>query len=70
MRIFTCAVDNGKTVDVVYMDFPKAFDMVPHQILLQEIKVHGVTGNVSAWIEDWLTHRKQRVGVNGCFPGW
>ena len=66
----TCAVDNGEPVDVVYLDFQKAFDKVPHQRLLHKIKVHGVTGNVLAWIEDWLTNRKQRVGVNGCFSGW
>ena len=61
----TCAVDNGDSVDVVYLDFQKAFDKVPHQRLLHKIKVHGVTGNVFAWIEDWLTNRKQRVGING-----
>ena len=59
----TCAVDNGEPVDVVYLDFQKAFDKVPHQRLLHQIKVHSVTGNVLAWIEDWLTNRKQRVGV-------
>ena len=69
MRIFTCAVDNGETVDVVYLDFQKVFDKVPHKKLLHKIKVHGVMGNVLAWIEDWLTNRKQRVRVNGCFSG-
>ena len=66
----TCAVDNGEPVDMVYLDFQTAFDKVPHQRLLHKIKVHDVTGNVLAWIEDWLTNRKQRVGVNGCFSGW
>ena len=63
----TCAVDNREPVDVMYLDFQKAFDKVPHQRLLHKIKVHSVTGNVLAWIEDWLTNRKQRMGVNGCF---
>ena len=44
------------TVDVVYLDFQKAFDKMPQQRLLHKIKVHGVTGNVLAWIEDWLTN--------------
>ena len=57
-------------VDVVYLEFQKALGKVPHQRLLHKIKVHGVMGNVLAWIEDWLTNRKQRVGVNGCFSGW
>ena len=57
----TCAGDNGEPVDVVYLDLQKAFDKVPHQRLLHKIKVHSVTGNVLAWIEDWLINRKQRV---------
>ena len=34
-----CAVNNGKPVDVMYLDFQKAFDKVPHQSLLHKIKV-------------------------------
>ena len=63
----TSSVDNGKPVDVVYLDFQKAFDKVPHQRLLHKIKMHSVTGNVFAWIEDWLTNRKLRVGIKVFF---
>ena len=50
-------------VDVVYLDFQKAFDKVPHQRLLLKLKAHG--NDVINWIEEWLTHRRQRVIVDG-----
>ena len=66
----TSAVDNGEPMDVVYLDFQKAFDKVPHKRLLHKLKIHGIKGKVVAWVEDWLINRKQRVGINGCFSGW
>ena len=56
-------VDDGSPVDVVYLDFEKAFDKVPHQRLLTlKLKAHD---DVNNWIEKWLTHRRQRVIVDG-----
>ena len=49
-------VDDGSPVDVVYLDFQKAFDKVPHQILLLKLKAHGMGNDVINWIEKWLTH--------------
>ena len=48
-------------MDVVYLDFQKAFDEVPHQRLLLKLKGNDVIN----WIEKWLTHRRQRVIVDG-----
>ena len=56
-------VDDRSPVDVVYLDFQKAFDKVPHQRLLLKLKAHG--NDVINWIEKWLTHRRQRVIVDG-----
>ena len=66
----TSRVDNGEPVDVVYLDFQKAFDKVPHKRLSCKIKVHGIRGSVLRWIENWSAKRKQRVGINGCFSNW
>ena len=52
-------VDDGSSVDVVYLDFQKAFDKVPHQRLLLKLKAHGIGNDVINWIEKWLSHRKQ-----------
>ena len=48
-------VDDGSPVDVVYLDFQKAFDKVPHQRLLLELKAHGMGNDVINWIGKWLT---------------
>ena len=40
------AVDQGKPVDVIYLDFQKTFDKVPHARLLSKLKAHGISGDV------------------------
>ena len=66
----TSRVDKGEAVDVLYLDFQKAFDKVPHKRLVCKLKAHCIGGSVLMWIENWLADRKQRVGVNGCFSAW
>ena len=39
-------VDDGSPVDVIYLDFQKAFDKVPHQKLLIKLKSHGMGVNI------------------------
>ena len=54
-------VDEGKAVDIVYLDFKKTFDKVPHRRLLAIVSTCGVAGQVDNWIVNWLSGRKQRV---------
>ena len=63
-------VDDGSPVDVVYLDFQKAFDKVSHQRLLLKLKAHGIGNEVINWIGKWLTHRRQRVIVDGEISNW
>ena len=56
-------VDEGRAVDVVYMDFSKAFDKVPHGRLVQKVGSHGIKGEVARWVENWLGHRSGDAGV-------
>ena len=58
-------VDEGSPVDVIYLDFQKAFDKVPHQRLILKLKSHGMGNSIINWIEQWLTDRRQRVVVDG-----
>jgi len=46
--------DEGKAVDVVYLDFSKAFDTVPHSVLLEKLSAHGLDGCTLCWIKNWL----------------
>ena len=52
-------------MDFLYLDFKKAFDVVPKQRLLVKMESMGVRGNVLNWIKEWLTGRTQRVVLNG-----
>ena len=57
-------------VDVIYCDFMRAFDTVPHKRLIRKLETYGVTGNLLNWIHSFLTGRKQRVCVGGTFSMW
>ncbi|KAK4819413.1 hypothetical protein QYF61_003684 [Mycteria americana] len=66
----THLVDEGKAVDVVYLDFSKAFDTVSHSILLEKLAAHGLHGCTLCWVKNWLDGRAQRVVVNGVYSSW
>jgi len=51
---------------MIYLDFAKAFDTVPHQRLLLKLK-YGVGGEVLNWIEHFLVGRRYRVRVAGSY---
>jgi hypothetical protein len=63
-------VDNGEAVDVIYLDFQKAFDKVPHRRLVKKITAYGIGGTLTNWIKSWLTGREQRVVVNQNQSEW
>ncbi|KAK4809932.1 hypothetical protein QYF61_001659 [Mycteria americana] len=66
----THLVDEGKAVDVVYLDFSKAFDTASHSILLEKLAAHGLDGCTLHWVKNWLDGRAQRVVVNGVKSSW
>ena len=63
-------MDGGSPVDVINLDFQKAFDKVPHQRLIRKLKVHGMENNIINWVVQWLTDRRQRVVVDGEVSSW
>ena len=63
-------VDEGSPVDIIYLDFQKAFDKVPHQRLILKLKSHGMGNSIINWTEQWLTDRRQRVVVDGEVSSW
>ena len=68
--LVTHPVDEGKAVDVGYLDFSKAFDTVSHSILLQKLAVHGLDRYTLGWVRNWLEGQAQRVVVNGVKSSW
>ena len=63
-------IDEGKAVDLIYLDFSKAFDLVGHQRLLATVEGLGIRGKVLTWLGEWLSNRKQRVVLNGEASDW
>ena len=57
---WTDELDNKNNIDIIYLDFQKTFDTVPHQRLLKKLKGYGIQGKVLCWIESFLKNRKQR----------
>jgi hypothetical protein len=64
---WTKSIDEGVPVDVVYLDFAKAFDRVSHKKLLYKLDQIGVKGNIKLWIADFLKDRKFFVRVGNEF---
>ena len=61
--------NSKKQVDVVVLDFSKAFDMVPHRRLLWKLEHYGIVGHVLAWVSEFLQGRTQQVVVDGAVSG-
>ncbi|CAM4662815.1 unnamed protein product, partial [Caretta caretta] len=66
----TGSVDMGKVVNVIYLDFSKAFDMVSYSILASKLKKYGLDEWTIRWIESWLDRRAQWVVITGSMSSW
>ncbi|KAF2351894.1 Reverse transcriptase domain [Trinorchestia longiramus] len=64
IRSYKSHIRPYKAIDLVYLDFQKAFDKVPHERLMGKVEAHGIRGNYSRWIRNWLTGRTQRVVIH------
>ena len=63
-------VDERKVVDVVYLDFSKAFDTVSRSILLEKLSACGLDRYTLCWVKNWLNGQVQRVVVNRVKSSW
>jgi len=70
--VMTSWVDEGRAVNIVYLDFSKIFDAVSHNILAGKLRKCGIEAWTVRWVENWLTGRAQRVVISdtesGCRP--
>ena len=61
----TSALDSGEGLDMVFLDYKKAFDSVPHQRLVHKLKSYGFGDRIIQWVANFLNERKQIVTVRG-----
>src|SRR5579864_1197888 len=64
---WTSAMDSGKQVEIIYTDFAKAFDKVPHQCLLTKLKGYGLDNKLISWISEFLCFCTQRVRIENSY---
>jgi len=69
LKAWTEALGEGLGVDVLFLDYRKAFDSVAlaHKKLIGKLQTLGIQGNMLRWIEQFLTARTMKVGVRGSF---
>jgi hypothetical protein len=66
---WTSAINDGSSVDVIYLDYAKAFDSVVHSKLLLKLDSYGIRGSLLAWIRNFLSDRFHYVSVNHSISG-
>ena len=64
------SLDSGFGVDVIYLDYSKAFNSVPHLRLISKLQSYGINGNLLTWIKNFLIGRHQCVVLNGSSSRW
>ena len=52
------------------MDLSKAFDTIPHALLLAKLSAYGLNSSACTLLEDYLSGRMQRVKVSDAYSSW
>jgi len=58
-------ISNGTGTDIIFLDFQKAFDTMPHCRLIKKLDAYGIKGKFLLWVKDFLHNRSQQVVLNG-----
>ncbi len=56
--------DQGEPVDVVYLDFSKAFGSVCHRLLDKNMEAMGIHSKINCWVEECLKNKTFRVKLD------
>ena len=64
------ALDKNVYVSAVLMDLSKAFDCLPHNILLDKLSAYGVSSQSVSLLKSYFSNRKQQIKVNSVLSDW
>ena len=70
MDSWTKVLDRGESIDIVYLDFMKAFDTMPHERLIGKLKSYGIEYYTLRWIQAFLSDHVQQISVSGINSEW
>ena len=70
LNFITELIENGTDADLVYLDFAKVFDSVPHNRLICKLHNYGISGNLLLWIRNFLSYGRQQARVNDTLSDW
>ena len=55
----------GKQIDLILLDFSKAYDKVAHEKLISKLQFYEIRGKTLSWVKDFLDSRSQAIVLNG-----
>ena len=64
MILLNCYINNGHSVDIIMIDFSKAFDSILHNKLIYKLKTFGICGKILLWIKEFLNNKNFAVKFN------
>jgi len=70
LESWTRILEEGLGLDIIYLDYRKAFDTVSHKKLMKKMHGLGLGSKLLKWIENFLTGREMRVSINGSLSSW
>ena len=70
LNFLTKLIENGTDADLVYLDFAKPFDSVPHNRIIFKLHNCGIGSSLLLWVGTLLSQRRQQDRVNSTLPNW
>ena len=70
LDMVTDVISQKGNTDVIFLEFVKAFDELPHRRLLAKLQANGIDGQVVRWVASRLKGRTQRVCLDGYSSTW
>jgi hypothetical protein len=64
------ALDDNKFIAAILMDLSKAFDCLPHNLLMLKLEAYGLSENSLKLLKSYLENRRQRIKIGNNYSEW